>query len=263
MLRIDPNQFEQMLMNLVVNARDAMPAGGRLGIQTRCVGDRVEIRVSDSGQGIGAEIMANIFEPFFTTKATGMGTGLGLAVVHGVVTRWGGSIQVKSPPGQGTSFDIHFPFASGQPTPAPAVDCLHTLEGEETLLLVEDEAAVRGVVRRALEGYGYKVVSVALAREALDIDPQGVDMLISDVIMPGIGGVELAGLLRQRRADLPILFVSGYTDNRSELEDLVPGLEAYLQKPFTPAILAAAVRKLLEHGPVPSQKRHSPSGQGL
>lgn len=245
-LRIDPNQFEQVLINLVVNARDAMPGGGLLKIQTSRDTSWVRLTVTDQGHGMDSEVLEHIFEPFFTTKALGRGTGLGLAVVHGLVSRWGGSIQVESAPGRGTSFRVVLPLVLDQPlTPAVATDP-EAVGGQETILWVEDEQAVRGVARMALEGYGYQVMSFSEAARALEVDLERVDMLLTDVIMPSMSGTELASTLRQRRPDLPVLYVSGYTDDRVPLDNLQPGLDAFLHKPFTPVALARKVRQLLD-----------------
>ncbi|MBS2040649.1 PAS domain S-box protein [bacterium] len=248
-IRIDPAQFEQMLMNLVVNARDAMPQGGLLRILSQRDPDLVRLVIADQGHGIDGEMLEHIFEPFFTTKGLGKGTGLGLAVVHGVVTRWGGSIHVDSSPGEGTAFHINFPVAHEQPqSPAPE-PVVQAAAGAETLLWVEDEQAVRAVAGKALEGYGYKVLALSNPRLALEVEPGSIDLLITDVIMPGMSGIELAAQLRAQRPDLPVLFVSGYTDDRIQLENLRPGREAFLQKPFTPTTLASKVRQLLDERP--------------
>ncbi|MBN9419476.1 hypothetical protein ABS71_05915 [bacterium SCN 62-11] len=249
-VRMDPTQFEQVLMNLVVNARDAMPQGGLLKIQTSRDASQVRIAVKDQGHGMDSEVLEHIFEPFFTTKAMGHGTGLGLAVVHGVVTRWGGTIQVESTLGQGTTFHICFPLVLDQPLSAPPEAAPQVVGGHETILWVEDEHAVRSVARLALEGYGYQVISLPHAAQALEVDPQSVDLLLTDVIMPTLSGTELARLLRQRRPDLPVLYVSGYTDDRVPFENLQPGREAFLQKPFTPTTLARKVRQLLDERPI-------------
>lgn len=245
-VRIDPNQYEQVLMNLVVNARDAMPQGGLLKIETSRHASEVRLTVTDQGHGMDSEVLEHIFEPFFTTKGLGSGTGLGLAVVHGVVSHWGGTIQVKSAPGQGTTFHVAFPLVLDQPLTPPAEAAPEAVGGHETILWVEDEQAVRSVARHALEGYGYRVISMSEASQALEIDPSSVDLLLTDVIMPNMGGTELAGNLRRRRPDLPVLYVSGYTDDRVPFENLQPGLDAFLQKPFTPATLARKVRQILD-----------------
>lgn len=245
-IRIDPTQFEQVLINLVVNARDAMSQGGLLTIRTSSDESSVSLAVADQGQGMDSEILEHIFEPFFTTKALGSGTGLGLAVVHGVVTRWGGAIQVQSTPGSGTTFRLTFDRIIDQPLTPPAEAAPEAVGGPETILWVEDEQAVRGVARRLLEGYGYKVVCVPHASDAVEIDPHTVDLLLTDVIMPTMSGTDLANQLRLRRPDLPVLYVSGYTDDRVPMENLQPGRDGFLQKPFTPASLACKVRQILD-----------------
>ena len=245
-IRIDPSQFEQTLINLVVNARDAMPQGGALTIRTAREGSLVCLTVADQGQGIDSDVLEHIFEPFFTTKKLGSGTGLGLAVVHGVVNRWGGSIQVDSTPGRGTTFRLTFDLISDQPLTVQPEAAPAVVGGQETILWVEDEPAVRDVARHALENYGYRVICSPLPLEASQLDPHSIDLLLTDVIMPSMSGTELALLLRQRRPDLPVLYVSGYTDDRVPWENLQPGKDAFLQKPFHPAALAAKVRQLLD-----------------
>ncbi|MBS2038470.1 PAS domain S-box protein [bacterium] len=245
-IRIDPSQFEQVLINLVVNARDAMPQGGMLTIQTSRDESSVSITVADQGHGMDSEVLEHIFEPFFTTKALGSGTGLGLAVVHGVVSRWGGAIQVESIPGAGTSFRLTFELVTNHPPSLPAEPPPEAVGGVETILWVEDEPAVRDIARQALEGFGYKVLCSTQASEASLVDPAAVDLLLTDVIMPTMSGTELACRLRQARPDLPVLYVSGYTDDRIPWENLQPGRDAFLQKPFTPAALARKVRQLLD-----------------
>ncbi|MFN8613514.1 MAG: PAS domain S-box protein [Vulcanimicrobiota bacterium] len=247
-IRIDPTQFEQVLINLVVNARDAMPQGGLLTLRTQRNDSTVILTCSDQGHGMDSEVLEHIFEPFFTTKALGSGTGLGLAVVHGVVSRWGGSIQVESAPGRGTTFRLSFELVLDQPLTVQPEAAPAVVGGSERILWVEDEPAVREIGRHVLEGYGYKVVCLPQATEASQIDPNTVDLLLTDVIMPSMSGTELATLLRRRRPDLPVLYVSGYTDDRIPWENLQPGKDAFLHKPFTPDLLASRVRQLLDEG---------------
>ncbi|HEY1191136.1 MAG TPA: PAS domain S-box protein, partial [Gemmata sp.] len=262
-IRADRGQIEQVLMNLVVNARDAMPAGGRLAIETRTVtlgpdelpddpdlrpGRYVRLTVADTGAGMTEEVRAKVFEPFFTTKEVGKGTGLGLAVAQGAVKQNGGHISVTSAVGAGTTFTLLFPAVPGAPgesgeAPPPPV------RGTETLLLVEDEDAVRAVTRLGLEGYGYTVLAAGGGPAALalaDRHPGHIDLLVTDVVMPHMGGRELAERLRHRRPGLRALFVSGYTDDVVLRHGLGSTADGFLQKPFTPQTLARKVREMMD-----------------
>ena len=251
-VRVDPGQLEQVLLNLAVNARDAMPRGGRLTIEARNVsrptGEAVQLAVSDTGTGMDVETRARIFEPFFTTKEQGKGTGLGLAVVHGIVSQSGGRIEVESEPGRGTTFRIELPrvgdsVASAGPT-TPA-DLPH---GSETLLIVEDEPAVRALDRRVLASCGYTVLEARDGRDAVRV-AEGhrgpIHVLVSDVVMPHLGGRQLAERLSATRPGLKVLFVSGYTDD-AVVRHGVGSEFAFLPKPFTPAGLARKVREVLD-----------------
>ena len=260
LIRADPGQLEQVIMNLTVNARDAMPKGGRLTIQTSMLsvgpqgliegkdispGQYTRLVVSDSGHGVPEEIRGKIFEPFFTTKGPGKGTGLGLAVVHGVVKQCGGYIDVFSTSG-GTSFELLFPVASGRPTAAAAETGSPVRLGSETLLLVEDNDAVRNITRIALESQGFQVLEACNGSEAIQLLDQYsgmVRLLITDVVMPGMGGREPVGLLRERGSDLQVLYISGHTDNEIVLDNV---RDTFLQKPFTPMVLAKKVRAVLD-----------------
>ena len=258
----DRGQIEQVLVNLVVNARDAMPTGGVLTVATADVhvtphdagtrgippGAYVSLRVRDTGVGMDEATRSHIFEPFFTTKPVGRGTGLGLATVHGVVHQSGGFVTVDSTPGAGSTFTVFLPrtshAVSPRTTPPPGV----IERGSETILLVEDEADVRAVGRRVLGEAGYTVLEAANAAEALEVFESAsvpVAMLVSDVVMPGLNGHELREMLRERAPGLRTLFVSGYSvDSRgqsSELED-----ESFLPKPYEPAELARRVRAILD-----------------
>ena len=257
----DPSQMEQVMLNLAVNARDAMPEGGTLTIETRNVraGDRqapadiqgpcIVLTVSDTGVGMSEEVRQHVFEPFFTTKAPGKGTGLGLAVVHGIVQQSNGLIEVETGSGTGTSFRIFFPSAAPEPppveaSPSPAI----TPRGTETILLAEDEQAVRDLARRILEGYGYTVLPAANAGEALRLSVTHaghIDILVTDVVMPGVNGRVLAERLQADHPHMKVLYVSGYTDDAVVRHGIVQNHAGYLQKPFTPHMLATKVREAL------------------
>jgi two-component system, cell cycle sensor histidine kinase and response regulator CckA len=271
LVRADPGQLEQVLLNLAVNARDAMPAGGTLTIETKRAiipagredastrgvppGDYVVFRVSDTGTGIDRETQAKIFEPFFTTKPLGEGTGLGLSTVYGIVQQSSGVITVESEPGAGTSFRIFLPRTAELAAPSadtPAAGTVRTAHRRRrnTVLLVEDDDGVRQLTRRILEQFGFGVFEARNGAEALELLDSGprIDAVVSDVVMPGMSGRELVGRLRLRRPDLPVLFLSGYTGD--ELGEEVRGQphQAFLQKPFSPDALAAALEELLAEG---------------
>jgi PAS domain S-box-containing protein len=272
-IRIDPGQLEQVVLNLAVNARDAMPGGGTLRFTLEDVeirpqdlpedavlapGRRVCMTVSDTGGGMSPEVQAHIFEPFFTTKERGRGSGLGLSTVYGIVRQSGGHIWVTSDPGHGTTFRICLPRVE-QPLEAPAV-MVPPPPGEsgghgELLLVVEDDDAVRSLTASVLEGGGYRVLAAADGGEALRMAEgreSRIALLLTDVILPGMNGRQVAGALRHLRPDLRVLFMSGYTDDvmvRSRGSDddcpLEPG-QRFLQKPFTVAMLLATVREVLQ-----------------
>jgi PAS domain S-box-containing protein len=265
-VRADAGQIEQVVMNLAVNARDAMPGGGTLTVETRNAditvarrteeqapmppGRYVELRVSDTGVGIGAEVKRHIFEPFFTTREKGTGTGLGLATVYGIVKQSGGFIWVDSEPGRGATFTIHLPqVAQGVETAEPGRPVRTSIAGTETVLLVEDEAAVRTVARESLRIYGYRVLEAPDGEVALRVAADagaGIDLLLTDVIMPGLSGPALADRLRAERPGIRVLYMSGYTDDALGPHGVLePGLN-YLQKPFTPDVLAQKVRQVLD-----------------
>jgi PAS domain S-box-containing protein len=266
-IHADPGQLEQMLMNLAVNARDAMPGGGTLRLRTANVtvdaaaqrrreglapGEYAAIYVEDTGAGIGPEVLPQIFEPFFTTKAPGHGTGLGLATVYGIVKQSGGFVYVDSTRGQGSCFTVLLPrteLDGEEDVPAPAVPLAR---GTETILLVEDEAALRSVARRMLERQGYTVLEAGSGREADRVAAGAerlgtrVDLLLTDVVMPDESGRALAECLAARRPGLRVLFMSGYTDDEILRRGLMkPGAE-FLEKPFTVERLAEAVRRVLD-----------------
>ncbi|MBL8914765.1 MAG: PAS domain S-box protein [Archangium sp.] len=243
----DAGQLEQVLLNLAVNARDAMPRGGKLTISTRNVNDRwVKVVVGDTGVGMPPEVRSHLFEPFFTTKGEGKGTGLGLATVYGIVTQAGGQIRVESEVGVGTRFELDFPRSSLPPPATVAVD-ERSLTGNETLLVVEDELQVRNVLVRVLRGAGYRVLAADGAREALEIAAResSVDLVLSDVVMPEHDGRWLADELKRREVRVPVLFISGYTHDIIGEHGVLDGIEL-LPKPFTPVGLQQRVRSMLD-----------------
>ena len=269
-VRADQGQLEQVLMNLVVNARDAMVKGGTLTIETAPAelaqsptyhveplvpGPYVRLSVGDTGTGMDRETQTRAFEPFFTTKEEGKGSGLGLSTVFGIVTQSGGGIDVTSQVGQGTRFDIFFPRIASDPHPATLTQELgQPRGGTETILLVEDDTSVRTLVRDELQKLGYKVVEAKNGIEASLFASQQmgtIDLLLTDMVMPGMGGRELAQHLVALKPNLRILFMSGYTDDVGLLTGLEEGTGNFLQKPFTPAALSQIVRKLLDTPSIP------------
>jgi two-component system cell cycle sensor histidine kinase/response regulator CckA len=245
----DPGQMEQLLVNLALNARDAMPSGGNLVIDTGRHGAQVRLRVSDSGKGMTPEVVDRAFEPFFTTKASGEGTGLGLATVYGIVTQADGEVGITSEPGLGTTVTVLLPVGAG-PSDAAPVDTAVTTQGHgETLLVVEDEAALRDVAGRILSGAGYQVLKAECGTAALDVAARHsghIDLLVSDVVMPGMLGKELAERLVRERPETRVLYMSGYAQPVLHSQGtLDPGV-ALLEKPFTADDLLTAVRKRLD-----------------
>jgi two-component system cell cycle sensor histidine kinase/response regulator CckA len=260
----DPSQVEQVLLNLAVNARDAMPGGGGLEIETGNVsvdeqeaarqpegrvGDWVRIMVRDTGSGMTPEVMAHLFEPFFTTKERGHGTGLGLATVHGIVAQSGGHIHAESEPGRGTTFRICLPRTGQAHAPRPLQPVPTTLQGEETVLVVEDDARVRAVTVRALTEKGYTVLPAGNGEEALALARNcalDIDLVVADVVMPGMSGREVVDELRRGLPGLRALFVSGYTQDAIARRGVLDSGVEFLPKPFTPATLVARVRAVLD-----------------
>jgi len=252
-VRADPVQLEQVLLNLAVNARDAMPAGGRLTIETSSVrlagGAVVRVRVEDTGVGMSDEVRAHLFEPFFTTKEVGKGTGLGLATAYGIVQQSGGTITVHSSPGRGSTFVIDLPQVRGEPTPAEREPVVVRAAGTETILLVEDEESVRNLTRRVLEQYGYQVLSAPSGEAALELSRlhRGtLHLLLTDVVMPGISGPRLAEILLAERPDMRLIFMSGYAATTLEQRILLDPESAFLQKPFSTEQLIRRIRETLD-----------------
>ena len=277
-IKADPGQLEQVIMNLVVNGRDAMPNGGLLAIETSQVeltrtpmhhlqplplGHYVKLTVTDTGCGMDANILAHLFEPFFTTKEEGKGTGLGLSTVFGIVTTYGGGIDVWSQIGHGTTLDLYFPRADPQTMTAQATEPPdRLLRGSETILLVEDDTAVRDLVRNELTKIGYHVMEARNGVEAcLTATQQSlhVDLLLTDVVMPGMNGRELAQHLSVIKPNLRVLFMSGYLDDISVNRGMDPHRTTFLQKPFTPDLLLRTVRALLDSSSSGSGPTHQSS----
>jgi len=275
-IKADPGQMEQVIMNLVVNARDAMPQGGRLTVETTNVdldaayandhtsvkpGRYVMLAVSDTGMGMTPETVAHIFEPFYTTKESGRGTGLGLSTVYGIVKQSGGYIWVYSEVGRGSSFKVYLPRVEQAAEALPAAKSGRgEQKGSETVLLVEDQPEVRELARMALMEKGYKVLVAGNPEDAERVcagHESEIHLLLTDLIMPGITGRELAKRLTARHPRMRVLYMSGYTygimapsgGNGGMLEDGV----AFLQKPFTPSALSEKVREVLDRNAVTSR----------
>jgi nitrogen-specific signal transduction histidine kinase/ActR/RegA family two-component response regulator len=264
-VKVDSGQMEQVILNLAVNARDAMPGGGKLTIRTSNLerdglqacedsqshaGTFVQLAVSDTGCGMDEQTQEHLFEPFFTTKPVAAGTGLGLATVYGIVQQTGGSIEVSSTPGRGTTFEILLPRTRESesrldPSPVPA----ESPRGKETVLVIEDEPSVRGLVRRILQRSGYTVLEAAGGSQALLIGeqyPGPIDLLIADIVMPKMSGCEVAKRLVLLRPHLKVLFLSGYTDDTVVRHGVRERSVPFLPKPFSPAALVNKVREVLD-----------------
>ncbi len=275
-IKADPAFVEQIVMNLAVNARDAMPDGGKLIIETASAdldhtphyhvnpmapGEYVRLSVSDTGCGMSPELQAHIFEPFFTTKEEGKGTGIGLSTVYGIVTEGGGGLDVTSEMGAGTRFDVYLPRVTSEiEVSTDETVLVQSVKGHETILLVEDDQDVRMLIRDELRTLGYRVVEARNGVEACLVATPHIGklkLLLTDIVMPGMSGTELARHLRVIKPELKLLFISGYTD------DVGIGVgdpaSAYLQKPFIPGALASAVRQILDLKPSsPAKGHHQP-----
>jgi two-component system cell cycle sensor histidine kinase/response regulator CckA len=264
-IKADPGQIEQVIMNLVVNARDSMPRGGKLVISTSnaslteeaaqdqldlVAGDYATLTISDTGEGMDAEVMSHIFEPFFSTKERSKGIGLGLSIIYGIVKQSGGHIFVTSKPRRGTTFNVYLPRADERADvveagPASAAQ----LRGTETVLLVEDEETVRKLVRNVLQASGYTIIEAANGRQALEIcrSHEGtIHLAITDVVMPQMSGRELIERLAPQRPRMKVLYISGYTDDAIVEHGILDSATHFLQKPFTPAALTRKVREVLD-----------------
>lgn len=265
-IKADPGQIEQVIMNLVVNARDAMPRGGKLSIETSNVyldesyardhvavdaGEYVMLAISDTGCGMDEETRQQIFEPFFTTKESGKGTGLGLSMVYGIVKQSGGNIWVYSEEGRGTTFKIYFPRVTAEAEEYKRSNgVIEAPQGSETILLVEDAALVRTLARQVLETAGYRVLEAASAEAALKlcetINGTRIDLVLTDVVMPGMSGNDMSKILLAKRPDMPVLYMSGYTDEAIVQHGMLEAGINFLQKPFSPGALALKVREVLD-----------------
>jgi CheY-like chemotaxis protein len=272
-IQADPSQIDQVIMNLAVNARDAMPGGGTLRVETANVvldeayaahhveaqpGEYVRLSVSDGGTGMDDQVRARVFEPFFTTKERGQGSGLGLATVFGIVKQNGGHIEVHSEVGQGTTFKIYLPRTPASKFEAlPGADHLEAellsfqdrRRGTETVLLVEDDAPIKDLAKRVLESYGYRVLAAGDGLQALQIGERyegPIHLLLTDVVLPQINGKELAEQLQSTRPEMAVLYMSGYTDSAFDQHgELVPGI-AFVSKPFTIEELMQGVWQVLD-----------------
>ena len=263
-VRVDPGQMEQVILNLVVNARDAMPRGGKLTVETGNVeldeafarehigvmpGPHVMLAISDTGVGMDEATQAHAFEPFFTTNETGKGTGLGLSTVFGIVKQSGGTVWFNSTPGRGTTFRLYFPITADVAPPQRSVSTAPVSRGHETILLVEDDATVRSVVRAILSSRGYDVIDTVEPAEALtacrDLK-KPIHLLLTDVVMPLTSGRELAARVSEMRPAIKVLYMSGYAEDTIVHHGVVDQGIAFLQKPITPNALTHKVREVLD-----------------
>ena len=262
-VRTDPGQLEQVVMNVVVNARDAMPGGGKLIIETSNAqvdrtlaapnfdlppGAYVVLAISDTGMGMDPETVGHLFEPFFTTKAPGKGTGLGLATAYGIVKQSGGAISVYSEPGRGTTLKIYLPSAEANAAEAAAQAPAAALRGSETILVLEDEARVRKLICEVLAARGYRVLEAVRGEEAIRLarEHKGrIHLLLADVVMPEMSGPQTLQRIRARYPHIKVLFMSGYTDEAMVHHGILESGAPFLQKPFVPETLARKVREVL------------------
>ena len=278
-IKADRGLLDQVLMNLVVNARDAMPRGGQLTVETRNVvldtehvakhpyaqwGPHVMLAVTDTGMGIAADVQRRIFEPFFTTKARGKGTGLGLSMVYGIVKQLGGSLEVYSEPGHGTTFQLFFPRVdqdAAAAQEAPTLDLPR--RADAIILLVEDDEVLRSLAARVLRSRGYRLLEASSAEEALQVLERAAptpQLLITDTVLPGLSGPELAARVREEWPGMRVLFVSGYTDDTVVRHGLLEPGHAFLAKPFSPAGLARKVGEILGAWPASERFTTPPPG---
>jgi two-component system cell cycle sensor histidine kinase/response regulator CckA len=273
-VQADPGQLEQVVMNLAVNARDAMPTGGKLIIQTQAAhldeayasthsgvspGPYVLIAVTDAGCGMSKEILEHIFEPFFTTKEPGKGTGLGLATVYGIVEQSRGHIAVASEPGAGTTFKVYLPSLDKSLALPALRQAGAAPKGSATILLVEDEFSLRELAAESLKKFGYTVLQAANGLEALALVDQhsggmdiDIDIVVTDVVMPQMGGPELVEKLRQKRQGFAVIFMSGYTDAALENAQVASGA-VLLSKPFSTDVLATRISEVLAKSVIPAK----------
>ena len=264
-IKADPGQVEQVIVNIAVNARDAMPEGGELRIDTESVyvddeitkkykglktGQYVALKIRDSGTGMDEEIKGRIFEPFFTTKEFGKGTGLGLSMVYGIVKQSGGYIFVESGLNKGTEFTIYFPSVEENEGNEEAGEAGKKLRGSETILIVEDEEMVRNLIFESLGMFGYNLIEAENGLEALNIckmyDKKTIHLLITDMVMPDMGGWELAKKFQKLKPGVKVLYISGYMDEARASQIVKDDGVAFLQKPFAPQTLAEKVREILD-----------------
>ena len=262
-VKADPGQMEQVIMNLAINARDAMPRGGKLTISTSNitidqktwfrnrsleVGEYVMLAISDNGMGMTSDVKSHLFEPFFTTKGLGKGTGLGLATCYGIICQSGGDIRVYSEPNSGTTFRIYLPRTDATPEPAAAEDPETLPAGTESILVVEDDPSVRELAVIILRNCGYHVQESNNAFEALGLIKENprYDLVLSDVIMPQMSGKELHDQIKSQLPKIKVLLMSGYTDDALAHHGVLDESLSFLEKPFSPAKLANKVREILD-----------------